>query len=77
MRLIKKRSIIPTYKSDLLISVIVWGSTMVKIPLCHHKNCSYIPWTLCSWKIALSPVETLRYIIPLSSKFIRKDVFLL
>jgi hypothetical protein len=48
---------------------------MVKILLRRHKNCSYIPWTLCSWKIALSLVETLRHVILLlCSKFIRKDV---
>jgi hypothetical protein len=50
---------------------------MVKIHLCRHKNYSYIPWTLYSWKIALSPVETLKYIIFLSFKFIRKDIFIL
>jgi hypothetical protein len=31
-------------------------------------------WTLCSWKIALSPVETLRHISSLSYKFIRKVI---
>jgi hypothetical protein len=50
---------------------------MVKIHLCRHKNYSYIPWTLYSWKIALSPVETLKYIFFLSFKFIRKDIFIL
>jgi hypothetical protein len=66
---------LPTYKSDLLISVTIGGSTTVKLPLCRHRNCSYILGILCSWKIAWSPVETLRYIISLSSKFTRKDVF--
>jgi hypothetical protein len=63
------------HKSDLLLSVTVWGSSIIKIPLYRHKNYSYIPWTLCSWKIAWSPMETLRYITSLSSKFIRKYAF--
>jgi hypothetical protein len=37
MRLIKKKDF-PTYKSDLLMSVTVRGSTTVKIRLHRHKN---------------------------------------